>query len=216
MKNILLTLVVGIILGYSQVVVAEQFFEDDSDLYRIKGSKVTFVDSGIQKKLIRLSLRDFGGSEPQGLCLRAVKKTLRHAHRKTTDYEKLPYDTRTGPKEFGGKNPAGYSAEDFRFWADHNPVSLCKSLKLARTEKVEEGNILVYRKGRCGFSEDWGHVEILVKKDQWACSDHCRYMRERCAPDMVLAPVKNCDAVEAKALADLNNASLESVTAAIE
>ncbi|SMF56431.1 hypothetical protein [Pseudobacteriovorax antillogorgiicola] len=203
MRTLVLSLFVSImIMSYSQVVVAGQFFEGEHDLYRIKGRKVTFVDKRIQKRLVKFAIRDFGGAEPEGLCLRAVKKTLRLAKRKKTDFETLPYDTRLGPKKFGGKNPAGYSAEDFRFWAKYNPVSLCQNLGLAKTRKVEEGNILVYRKGRCGFSDEWGHVEILVEEGRWACSDHCRPIREQCAPDLVLAPVKNCDAVEQQVLAE--------------
>ena len=138
-----------------------------------------------------------------GRCLAWVRKGLSKLlglHKATPlDLNSLPNDPikpNSPKRNFSNK---GFSAENFKNWVLNNPTSLCQNLKLANvTEYTElaphEGVIYVYGKGRCGFHRRYGHIEVLTdaKKGE-ACSDHCRIITQPCSPDIVLAPVTNCE-----------------------
>lgn len=115
------------------------------------------------------------------------------------DLNSLPIDHVNQKRE---RQPlAGRSSEDFIKWAQNNPISLCQNLKLVNaTEDSEiasyEGVIHLYKKSSCGFNRRYGHAEILTNRVKGeACSDHCRTISRPCSPDLILAPVTNCDLI---------------------
>jgi hypothetical protein len=80
------------------------------------------------------------------------------------------------------------SAADFAEWAEANPVSLRRSLGLARMENPESvaelpvGGIVVYGRGTCGFSPKHGHIEVVVAENK-LCSDGCESFEAACLKD---------------------------------
>jgi len=148
-----------------------------------------------------------------GVCMRWVRKILTYVPKSNgeeapiQDFNQLPYDYQhtmgRGSKAKKGSPLPGRSARDFMRWAEHNPVSLCTTLGLASvSEEVEtpfqKGFVLAYEPGQCGFSRQWGHIEIVTDSEgpsgPEAASDYRRVISApACKPSMVLVPVRSCE-----------------------
>ena len=107
------------------------------------------------------------------------------------------------PAQWGQLGIGTARAVNFAQWAEKNPQTMRKELKLARIPtpsdigEIPVGSIIVYGRGICGFSPTSGHIEVLVKHD-WACSDGCETLTQSCFKNAaereyiyVIMPVKN-------------------------
>lgn len=161
----------------------------------------TSLDDDFSIKLAKASKRYASYRKGKGFCLKGVRLALNNVLIKyieglppTHDLNKLPADE----KHRKTRTP-GRSAHSFLAWAEQNPVSLCRKLKLAKVNHLPDmfykrGNIHIYAKGSCGFNRKFGHIEIVTNPEtKEVCSDHCRVTSESCQPDIILAPVKSCD-----------------------
>jgi hypothetical protein len=128
----------------------------------------------------------------QGRCLSGVVLALDATTGSTNNFYNLPVDL--GASQEPKIYTAGGSANEFLRWANENPIALCDALKLSPTQEMRKGFIAVYGKGRCGFSAEFGHIEVISEANV-GCSDHCRTMKSSCQPDLVLAPMKDCSGV---------------------
>lgn len=164
-------------------------------------------------KLADIAKRNASFKTSHGRCMRWVRYALTKFYNSNDPNSKgslnlnfLPTDHPTshvtGTKESKRKKRSrltGRSAEDFKNWALHNPVSLCKRFKFANVSdypdvRPQNGFILVYSKNTCGFSPRYGHIEVLADAAKGiACSDHCRTITQPCKPEMILAPVAHCE-----------------------
>ena len=122
-----------------------------------------------------------------GSCLRGVRIALTRSMQKLG---MLPDSTRLY---------MGRSAHLFKSWAINNIEQLCSKYKLVpivgdSSRPTFPGLIYVYHRGRCGFSQRYGHVETVVASNPtMVCSDNCRLIKDiACKPDLILAPCKYC------------------------
>lgn len=103
------------------------------------------------------------------------------------------------------------AAADFGAWANANPRTLRRSLRLSkiktpsRTSDLPIGGIVVYPRGVCGFSSRSGHIEVVTAPN-WLCSDGCQTMLSSCLSNpsvrsriSVFVPVKSGNQVVAAA-----------------
>ncbi|MBP6217266.1 MAG: hypothetical protein KA436_01620 [Oligoflexales bacterium] len=141
-------------------------------------------DSAYAKRLAFESRRLARYPYSQGMCMRGVRFALGRA--RNNDRSAFPFIAR--------------SADDFRRWVLKNPSPLCHKFKLADVTSmaklpVQEGMIYIYGRGSCGFHKRYGHIEVFSDASSgMACSDHCRTVSvDECQPDLILAPVADCE-----------------------
>ena len=149
---------------------------------------------------LALEARRYGHRQKgKGRCLRGFRHALSRVMkvRPFFSFHKLPQDHGNPPIMW--RHSPGKSADLFLRWAKENPVSLCRELGLADVtglygKNMQPGQVALYRRGRCGYHKQHGHIEVMVSQNEM-CSDHCRLVsskRKPCQPDMVLAPVSDC------------------------
>lgn len=165
------------------------------------------IDYLFGEKLAIEAKRNATTLNTSGYCLRGVRLAL---HKVLSEYFEGPLSTSNLHKLAGDRSSKlshyhqspGRSAEHFTNWAKKNPMTLCVALGLGDGSDISfagkvVGGVHLYRKGRCGFHQQFGHIEILVNADSGeTCSDHCRIPDTSCGPDAILLPVASCDWLE--------------------
>jgi hypothetical protein len=114
------------------------------------------------------------GESSGGRCYHYVKQHLRDA-----GFDITPVDGQVGAYEFGE-------------WADAHPDELSQMGFQKITpdlDQIPKGSILVWDRGQCGYSADYGHIEIVVDDDSSkACSDFCGHIKKDCGSPGIYAP----------------------------
>jgi hypothetical protein len=115
------------------------------------------------------------GESSQGRCYHYVKEHLRDA-----GYDISPVDDQVGAYEFGE-------------WGDANPDQL-QAMGFQKItpslDEIPKGSILVWAQGQCGYSAEYGHIEIVIDDDSSrACSDFCGHIKKDCGSPDIFAPV---------------------------
>jgi hypothetical protein len=130
--------------------------------------------SGSKLASVALSVN---GHSSGGKCYHYVKQHLRNA-----GYDIAPVDGQIGAYEFGD-------------WANANPSALAKMGFEKITpplNKIPKGSVIVWRRGQCGYSAQYGHIEIVVDDNSSrACSDFCGNIKKTCGAPSIFAP-KGC------------------------
>lgn len=159
------------------------------------------MDIDLAQRLAESAENTGNGRNTHGYCLRGVRQALTLALKEGID-DKIATQTekeREAEALSQRVSSLGRTAFQFKRWAEANPDKLCNELKLADANNFtnssnEDGQVLVYNPGRCGFHRRYGHVEVLVDAEKGrVCSDHCRTLDTTCKPDLVLVPVTSCD-----------------------
>ena len=114
------------------------------------------------------------GESSQGRCYHYVKDHLRSA-----GFDISPVEGQVGAYEFGE-------------WADGHPDELAQMGFQKITpdlDQIPKGSILVWAQGQCGYSAEYGHIEIVVDDDSSrACSDFCGHIKKDCGAPGIFAP----------------------------
>jgi hypothetical protein len=60
-----------------------------------------------------------------------------------------------------------------------------------RTSDIPKGSIIGWRRGQCGYSSSYGHIEISVdNSSSRACSDFCSTIKKSCGAPRVFMPIE--------------------------
>ena len=60
-----------------------------------------------------------------------------------------------------------------------------------RTSDIPKGSIIGWRRGQCGYSSSYGHIEIAVDgSSSRACSDFCSSIKKTCGAPRVFMPIE--------------------------
>ena len=114
------------------------------------------------------------GRKSQHKCYHYVKQHLRDA-----GFDIAPIE---------GQVPAAQFAE----WAKSNPSGLAKmGLKKITPSlgAIPKGSILVWKRGQCGYSSQYGHIEVVIDdRSSRACSDFCGNIKKTCGNPDIFAP----------------------------
>jgi hypothetical protein len=91
-----------------------------------------------------------------------------------------------------GWTPILPSAIDWGNWANAHPAELA-ARGFRREElgvnEVPQGAIIVWQPGQCGYSSQYGHIEIVVDlASSKACSDFCGNVKKSCGDPWVFIP----------------------------
>ena len=132
--------------------------------------------SSVSTKLAAAGLKQ-NGKKSQHRCYAFVKSHMRAA------------GMSTAPVDAAGD---GVGAYQFGVWAKKNPAGLKKmglvSAPNLSLSSLPKGAILVWARGQCGFSKQYGHIEVVVDDNSTkACSDFCWSFKKTCGkPDIYI------------------------------
>jgi hypothetical protein len=117
------------------------------------------------------------GKSSGGRCYHYVKQHLRDA-----GVDLTPVEGQIGAYEFGD-------------WANAHPDGLSKMgfEKITPSlDQIPKGAIVVWPRGQCGYSAQYGHIEIVIDDNSSrACSDFCGHIKKTCGSPQIFAP-KGC------------------------
>lgn len=179
-----------------------QFFWSDKHLLNLDSITHPAIHQPLALEIAAKSKSYAVRRSTTGNCLKGVRLALFSALRNFTSIDEalmmglhhLPTDSGEDSMSFS----PGRSAHNFFIWAQENPRTLCDLLGLEAVKPFEKlvyqpGMILAYGRGSCGFSNRYGHIEVVTNAfKQEVCSDHCSPLKQDCAPDMVLVPSTSC------------------------
>lgn len=83
------------------------------------------------------------------------------------------------------------AAVDFDNWARANPAELAKrgyQQQNLSLDSIPRGSIITWRPGQCGYSSQYGHIEITIGGGR-ACSDYCGNVARGCGSPGIFVPV---------------------------
>jgi hypothetical protein len=127
-------------------------------------------------KLASVALK-MNGQSSQHRCYHYVKQHLQNA-----GFDISPVAGQVGAYEFGD-------------WGRAHPTELATMgfQKIAPSlNQIPKGSILVWHRGQCGYSAQYGHIEIVVDDNSSrACSDFCGKIKKTCGQPDIYAP-KGC------------------------
>lgn len=83
------------------------------------------------------------------------------------------------------------AAVNFDDWARANPGELAKrgyQQQNLSIDSIPRGSIITWRPGQCGYSSQYGHIEITIGGGR-ACSDYCGNIARGCGAPGIFVPV---------------------------
>lgn len=134
--------------------------------------------TGTGERLASLALRR-DGYGAGGRCYEHVYYAIRDANI-TTQAVLDQYDV-----GYGG-------AWDFARLGESNPAAMARVgfvKSSVSPSQAPRGSVLVWRPGQCGYSSEYGHIEIAVGGGR-ACSDFCGPIATGCGAPLVYVPAR--------------------------
>lgn len=117
----------------------------------------------------------WNGHSSRNLCLAGVGDTLESSGVVSPPFPRLP------------------SAVDFDNWARANPAEMAKrgfEKQSLDVNHIPRGSIITWRPGQCGYSGQYGHIEIVADTaSSRACSDFCGSIRKSCGAPGIYVPI---------------------------
>lgn len=171
-------LVVGSLMSVATMIAAcasEPSMDEDTESTSSTGEALKCASTA-SNKLAAAGLKE-NGKKSQHRCYAYVKSHMRAA------------GMQTAPVDAAGD---GVGAYQFAVWAKKNPSGLKKMGLVPRNDlsldALPKGAIMVWKQGQCGFSKQYGHIEVVVDDNSTkACSDFCWSFKKNCGkPDIYI------------------------------
>lgn len=138
-------------------------------------SAISTYDAARGNRLADRALALWNGHSSRNLCLAGVGDTLETSGAVSPAFPRLP------------------AAVDFDNWARANPGELARRGFEKQTPDINHiprGSIITWRPGQCGYSAQYGHIEIVADgASTRACSDFCGSIRKSCGAPGIYVPV---------------------------